>query len=138
MHIHSNESSLFIIFSSENLICYGSDEIVIGGCASGRYNDCWHYENGSKKWHVHSIWCCQSGLKIRQVSKVRQSPIFGQFKYSANRKTFITSRYSVLLRKVMLKCRLSANSFYDQLASKFALLLNPIKVTVDGNMVCME
>ena len=42
------------------MICTGYDEIVVGGCASGRYKDCANSV-------AHSITCCKSGLTIRQV-----------------------------------------------------------------------
>ena len=48
---------------SEHLICTGYDEIVVGGCASGRYKDCANSV-------AHSITCCKSGLTIRRVFKL--------------------------------------------------------------------
>ena len=53
-----------ISYFSEHLICTGYDEIVVGGCASGRYKDCANSV-------AHSITCCKSGLSIRQVFKLR-------------------------------------------------------------------
>ena len=44
---------------SEDIVCNGPDEVVVGGCASGNYFDC---KNGSAN---HVIKCCQAELETK-------------------------------------------------------------------------